>query len=129
MRKLAKCLPLALLLSAALFTPMAHAQGAAKQEAPKPPDSPSKVLLNRWNDNGRKLIAMAEDFPEDKYDFKPNPAQRSFAEQLLHAKDLPEVMRLHGEYVQAQRRALAEQASEMGQTVGRTAMEATRSKH
>jgi len=25
---------------------------------------------------------MAEDFPEDKYDFKPTPAQRSFAEQL-----------------------------------------------
>jgi uncharacterized damage-inducible protein DinB len=43
------------------------------------------VLLDNWNDNGRKLIAMAEDFPEDKYDFKPNPAQRSFAEQLLHA--------------------------------------------
>ncbi|MBV9457935.1 MAG: phasin, partial [Bradyrhizobium sp.] len=42
---------------------------------------------------------------------------------------LPEMMRLHAEYVQAQMRALAEQASEMGQTVGRTAMEATRSKH
>jgi hypothetical protein len=87
-RKPAKCLPLflALVLVAALFTPMAHAQGAAaKQEAPKPPDSPSKVLLDSWNDVGRKLIAMAEDFPEDKYDFKPNPAQRSFAEQLLHA--------------------------------------------
>jgi uncharacterized damage-inducible protein DinB len=43
------------------------------------------VLLDSWNDVGRKLIAMAEDFPEDKYDFKPNPVQRSFAEQLLHA--------------------------------------------
>jgi uncharacterized damage-inducible protein DinB len=57
----------------------------AKKEAPKPPDSPSKVLLDSWNDIGRKLIAMAEDMPEDKYDFKPNPVQRSFAEQLLHA--------------------------------------------
>ncbi len=28
---------------------------------------------------------MAEDFPEDKYDFKPASTQRSFAEQLLHA--------------------------------------------
>ena len=34
---------------------------------------------------GRKLTALAEDFPEDKYDFKPTPAERSFAEQLLHA--------------------------------------------
>jgi phasin len=56
-------------------------------------------------------------------------ASLDYAEQLLHAKDLPEIMRLHAEYVQAQMRALAEQASEMGQTVGRTAMEATRSKH
>jgi uncharacterized damage-inducible protein DinB len=62
------------------------AQDAMKKDTPvKPPDSPTKVLLDTWNDVGRKLIAMAEDFPEDKYDFKPTPAQRSFAEQLLHA--------------------------------------------
>lgn len=47
--------------------------------------SPSQAVLESWNDIGRKLIAMAEDFPEDKYDFKPTPAQRSFAENLLHA--------------------------------------------
>jgi hypothetical protein len=58
---------------------------AAVSAVPKPADSQSKVLLDAWNDIGRKLTAMAEDFPEDKYDFKPNPAQRSFAEQLLHA--------------------------------------------
>ena len=42
-------------------------------------------MLDTWNDVARKLNTMAEDFPEDKYDFKPTPAQRSFAEQLLHA--------------------------------------------
>jgi uncharacterized damage-inducible protein DinB len=61
-----------------------HAQAPEKEAMPKPPDSPSKVLLDSWNDIGRKLIAMAEDMPEEKYDFKPTPAQRSFAEQLLH---------------------------------------------
>jgi uncharacterized damage-inducible protein DinB len=66
----------------ALVVPL-HAQ--QKLEAIKPADSPSKVVLDSWNDIGRKLIAMAEDFPEDKYDFKPTPAQRTFAEQLLHA--------------------------------------------
>jgi uncharacterized damage-inducible protein DinB len=77
---------LALFLAAALCIQMAFAQGAPKKDAaPKPPSSPSQVLLDSWNDIGRKLIAMAEDFPEDKYDFKPNPVQRSFAEQLLHA--------------------------------------------
>src|ERR1700690_4347600 len=65
---------------------LAVAQDAMKKEAaPKPAVGPSQVLLESWNDVGRKLIAMAEDFPEDKYDFKPNPVQRSFAEQLLHA--------------------------------------------
>jgi uncharacterized damage-inducible protein DinB len=62
------------------------AQDTMKKDAPpKPAAGPSQVLLENWNDIGRKLIAMAEDFPEDKYDFKPVPAERSFAEQLLHA--------------------------------------------
>ena len=73
-----------LLLAATLAIPL-RAQDAMKKDAPvKPADPPSKVLLDSWNDIGRKLIAMAEDFPEDKYDFKPNPTQRTFAEQLLH---------------------------------------------
>jgi len=68
----------------------AHAQDAMKDAtkkdaAVKPADPESKVVLDSWNEIGRKLTAMAEDFPEDKYDFKPTPAQRSFAEQLLHA--------------------------------------------
>ena len=64
----------------------AHAQDAAKKDAAvKPAASPSQAVLESWNDIGRKLTAMAEDFPEDKYDYKPTPAQRSFAEQLLHA--------------------------------------------
>jgi hypothetical protein len=64
----------------------AHAQEAMKKDAAvKPADPELKVVLDSWNEIGRKLTAMAEDFPEDKYDFKPTPAQRSFAEQLLHA--------------------------------------------
>jgi hypothetical protein len=70
----------------ALFIPIANAQDTTKKDvAPRPPSSPSQSLLDYWNYVGHKLVAMAEDFPEDKYDFKPNPAQRSFAEQLLHA--------------------------------------------
>ena len=56
-------------------------------------------------------------------------ASLDYAEQLLHAKNLTEVMKLHGEYVQAQMRALAEQAGEMGQAVGHAAMEAAKPKH
>src|ERR1700757_934064 len=75
---------LAIVLLAFAFP--AHAQDAMKKDAAiKPADPEVKVVLDSWNEIGRKLIAMAEDFPEDKYDFKPTPAQRSFAEQLLHA--------------------------------------------
>ena len=80
---------LAIVLLAFAFA--AHAQDAMKNdamkkdEAVKPADPEVKVVLDSWNEIGRKLTAMAEDFPEDKYDFKPTPAQRSFAEQLLHA--------------------------------------------
>lgn len=77
---------LAAALCAATLSLPTHAQDATKKDAAvKPAVGPSQALLESWNDVGRKLIAMAEDFPEDKYDFKPTPAQRSFAEQLLHA--------------------------------------------
>ena len=73
-------------LVAGIVAALVGAQDTMKKDAPpKPAVGPSQVLLENWNDIGRKLIAMAEDFPEDKYDFKPVPAQRSFAEQLLHA--------------------------------------------
>jgi uncharacterized damage-inducible protein DinB len=63
----------------------AAAQDAAKKSGPPKQVGVSAAILEQWNDIGRKLIAMAEDFPEDKYDFKPSPAERTFAEQLLHA--------------------------------------------
>ena len=67
---------LAVVLLAFAFA--APAQDTRKQEtAVKPADPESKVVLDSWNDIGRKLTALAEDFPEDKYDFKPTPAQRS----------------------------------------------------
>jgi uncharacterized damage-inducible protein DinB len=82
MKKRIVCLALAV----GILGLAASAQDSMKKDsAPKPAVGPAQVLLENWNDVGRKLIAMAEDFPEDKYDFKPTPAQRSFAEQLLHA--------------------------------------------
>jgi phasin len=66
-----------------------------------------------------KAIANAE---------KNVQASLDYAQSLVHAKDMTEIMRLHSEYVQAQMRALAEQASEMGQIVSRAAMEAAKPK-
>ncbi|ABE62077.1 Phasin 2 [Nitrobacter hamburgensis X14] len=50
-------------------------------------------------------------------------ASLDYAENLVRATDLSEVMRLHTDYVQSQMRALSEQASEIGQSMGRAAMD------
>ncbi|MEH2520261.1 phasin [Bradyrhizobium sp. AZCC 1610] len=55
-------------------------------------------------------------------------ASLDHAESLLQAKDVTEVTRLHSEYVQSLMRSLAEQASEMGQTVTKAAIDATKPK-
>ena len=70
-------------------------------------------------DISSKAVAYAE---------KNVQASLDYAQSLLKAKDLTEVMRLHSEYVQGQMRALAEQASEMGQAVTKAAMEAAKPK-
>ncbi|MGH8458946.1 MAG: DinB family protein [Nevskiales bacterium] len=54
---------------------------------PTPSPGAAKELLAAWNREGGKLTAMAEDFPEDKYDFKPTPEVRSFGEHLLHVAE------------------------------------------
>jgi uncharacterized damage-inducible protein DinB len=59
-------------------------QETAKKK-PGPALSPSATVLEAWNDIGRKLIAMAEDFPEDKYQYKPQAESRTFVANLVHA--------------------------------------------
>jgi hypothetical protein len=45
---------------------------------------PSEDLSRAWDEIGGKLVEMAQDFPEDKYDFKVQKDQRTFAETILH---------------------------------------------
>lgn len=73
--------------------------------------------------NAKDISARAMSFAE-----KNVQASLDHAQQLLQAKDLPDVMRIHSEYVQAQMRNLAEQASEMTQAVSKAAMDAARPK-
>jgi len=68
---------------------------------------------------GSKAVSYAE---------KNVQASLDYAQSLLKAKDLPEVMKLHADYVQSQMRALSEQASEMGQIVSRAAIDAAKPK-
>ena len=67
-------------------------QGQTQNEAPRPARSRADETLEMWNAIGNKLVAMAQDFPEDKYDFKLQKDQRTFAENLLHAAALDFVL-------------------------------------
>ena len=82
---LARLLAVLIFAAGVLATPLRAQEMSKKDAAPKPLPSASEAVLEQWNDIGRKLIAMVEDFPDDKYDFKPTPAVHSFAERLIHA--------------------------------------------
>jgi uncharacterized damage-inducible protein DinB len=69
-----------------------YSQAQTQNQPPSPERSRSDEMLDRWNDIGNKLIAMAQDFPEDKYDFKLQKDERTFAQNLLHAAALDFVL-------------------------------------
>jgi uncharacterized damage-inducible protein DinB len=75
------------LLAIALFAvaaPSLYGQSQPQNQAPRAARSRAEEVLDRWNDIGNKLVAMAQDFPEDKYDYKLQKDERTFAENLLH---------------------------------------------
>jgi phasin len=90
----------------------------------------AQVTAGTIEDHGATVRAGAKDISAKAIAYAEKNVQASldYAQSLLTAKDLSEVMKLHSGYVQAQMRSLAEQASEMGQIVGRAAMEAAKPK-
>src|SRR4029077_15423409 len=75
---------LALTLLAVLGTNL-FTMAQTQNPVPAPARSRADETLDRWNDIGNKLIAMAQDFPADKYDYKLQKDQRPFALNLLPA--------------------------------------------
>src|ERR1700719_1258113 len=89
-----KCFSLAL-VAVALLTVLEtglYAQSQPQGQAPLPARSRADEMLDRWNYIGNKLVAMAQDFPEDKYDYKLQKDERTFAQNLLHAAALDFVL-------------------------------------
>ena len=57
-----------------VLAPRAHAQvGTLRAE-----------LLKDWVEMKDTLVKLANEMPEDKYSYKPTPAQRTFAQQVTH---------------------------------------------
>ena len=91
----------------------------------------AQTTADKLEERGATVRAGAKDIGAKAFAFAEQNVQTSldYAQSLVHAKDLSEVMRLHSDYVQAQMRALAEQASEMGRLLSRAAIDATKPKH
>lgn len=90
------------LFALAVFAVAATPLFAQTPSQTQPPvRSRSDETLEFWNHIGNKLIAMAKDFPEDKYDFKVQSDERTFAQNLLHvaAVDFDVAGRVSGAHV------------------------------
>ncbi|MGP0091151.1 MAG: phasin family protein [Xanthobacteraceae bacterium] len=66
----------------------------------------------------QRAMAFAEQNVASSFDF---------ANRLVNARDLPEIIHVQSEYVKAQMQVLAEQARELGETASQTARNATKS--
>jgi DinB superfamily len=73
-----------LALAAFALTMLAGAARSQDNAAPKKPPTPTEAIVANWNDVGSRLLTMAEDWPEDKYDYKLAPTTRTFQEVILH---------------------------------------------
>ena len=58
--------------------------GIAQAQTAKSDPTPRDVLLRQWTDIGEKVVKLAEEFPEDKYEFRPVAGVRTFADVLRH---------------------------------------------
>ena len=93
-----KLLALALAGGLLLGAAGASIRNPSQDQSPPPARSQAEETLECWNHIGNKLIAMAKDFPEDRYDFKVQKDERTFAQNLLHvaAVDYDLISRVSG---------------------------------
>ncbi|WP_407167016.1 phasin family protein [Bradyrhizobium sp. ORS 111] len=93
--------------------------------------STAQATAGSIEERNASVRAGAKDISSRAFAYAEKNVQDSlnYAQSLVKAKDLAEIMKLHSEYVQSQMRALADQASEMGHIISRAAMNAVKPKN
>jgi hypothetical protein len=66
-----------ILFASSLLAGAAHAQG-------QQPANIRDVMVTHWTDISEKVVKLAQEFPEAKYEFKATKDVRSFADVLRH---------------------------------------------
>ena len=92
---------LALVLLEAFWMAGAYRQSPAPNQTQEAARSHAEETLEWWDHIGNKLIVMAKDFPEEKYNFKVQSDEGTFAGNLLHvaAVDYDVMSRVSGTHV------------------------------
>jgi phasin len=85
----------------------------AAQKAVTTVEAQASVAQSGAKDVGQKAMSFAEQNMASSFEF---------AQKLVRAKDLQEVMALQQEFLQSQMKALSEQAKDLGSTATKTAM-------
>ena len=70
-------------VSTAIALALLVAAPLARGQQRQPPDA-MKALTATFDGVHKQVLEMAEDFPADKYGFRPKPEMRSFGEVIVH---------------------------------------------
>lgn len=66
------------------------AVAVATQGQQQPPPTFEQAVVRQYNAVHKKIIDMAKDFPEDKFDSRPSKEVRSFIEEVWHVTQTAE---------------------------------------
>jgi phasin len=90
----------------------------------------AQSTMSAMEDQSRQAQAGGKDVAGKIMGFAEQNVANAFAyaEKVVHAKDPQTLLQLHSEYVQAQMKALGEQAQAVAQAAGQAAMDVTKRK-
>jgi len=91
----------------------------AAQKAVTTAEAQASAAQSGAHDIGHKAMSFAEQNVANSFDF---------AQKLVRAKDMQEIMALQQEFLQLQMKAMSEQAKDLGSTASQTATDAMRQK-
>jgi hypothetical protein len=74
---------IAIFVAAGMFTAITAGPSAA-QTYTAPANPVSDAVRNQLKTHAAYLIAAAERFPQEKYDYRPTPAQMTFGQLVAH---------------------------------------------
>ena len=89
------------------------------QKAVTTVEAQANAAQSNAKDMGQKAMSFAEQNIANSFEY---------AQKLVRAKDIQEVMALQQEYLQSQMKAMSEQAKDLGSTASKAAMSAVKPK-